>query len=88
MTLEEEATLRNKTSLWRQFAVGTWLAQAVLLALYLLGQEHLPIFGYIPWKDGPRMEFESEVACWRHLALAKKTNEFLYAQDCTAEKKP
>ena len=86
MIMEEERQLRHRLSLWMQLGIGTWLSLAILSSFYLVGQANLPVFGYIPWEGGPKMTFESEVACWRHLSIAKKTNEFLLDKDCKAEK--
>lgn len=85
-SLEEQGMLRNRLSLWRQLAIGTWLAQAALIGMWVLGQSSLPQYAYTPWENGPKMVFDREVDCWRHLALAKKTNSFLLNQDCVREK--
>lgn len=82
----DKADLHNSRSVWRQLAVGTWLAQAVLVGMWMLGQSSQPQYSYIPWEGGPKLFFDHEVECWRHLALAKKTNPFLLDKDCVREK--
>jgi hypothetical protein len=40
-------------------------------------------WGFSPWHGAPRLDFDSEPACWEWLARAKATNDSLLQAVCT-----
>lgn len=86
LSQDEEQKLFESRRDWRGLCILLMGFLALVIMCKVVNDASAPRWGYTGWERGPRILFKEEVECWRHLANAKKTNEYLLTQDCTPEK--